>query len=316
LERSALTRKPHKLKLTFLVFCVCLMSAGAFAEKAKKEGWIFSPVVGINRLSLDVFYDSVYKAPFAGSVEITTDLPEDVEGESSYPIEPFSFENDLQRQAVDIEGGLELRRYFGKQNDFFIGIGVWETNSENAPIRVRFPLQGDKVNIAEYGRRGKLSFTQYYLGIRHYLTKRDRKFNAYLNISLREIFDIDYEETNVFSFVSGAPSGFKRIFVFRSQATGLLMMQLGAGGEYRFAERFSIAMEGAYAFNLQSGALKGMTTVDDINDGDRVKRQPLIIRPINPLQEVGALNKDGVTRTRVDLRLNGWHVLAKFNIAF
>ena len=308
--------KLSKLLIGSLSFFALFISEGTFAAKAKENGWIFSPVVGINHIALDVFYNTVYKAPFVGSVEITTDLPEDVEGESSYPVEPFSFENDLVPRAIDVEGGLEMRRYFGKQNDFFIGIGAWETISENAPINVRFPLQGDKVNIAEYSRRGKLSYTQYYLGVRHYLTNRDNKFNAYLNISLREIFDIDYEETNVFSFISGAPAGFKRIFVFKSQATGFLMMQFGLGGEYRFAERFSVAMEGAYAFHLQAGALKGVSTTNDTNDGDRLRRDPVVIEAINPLQEVGALNKDGFTRTKVDLRLDGWHVLAKFNVAF
>ena len=301
--------------ITIICLLALFANKGAFAAKAKEDGWIFSPIVGINRLALDVFYDTVYKAPFVGSVEITTDLPEDVEGVSSYPTEPFSFENDLVPRTVDVEGGLEMRRYFGKQNDFFIGIGAWETISENEPIRVRFPLQGDKVNLAEYSRRGKLSFTQYYLGLRHYLTNRESKFNAYLNISIREIFDIDYEETNVFSFISGAPTGFKRIFIFKSQATGFLMMQFGVGGEYRFAERFSIALEGAYAFHLQAGALKGVDVEDDTNDGDRIQNPPLIIRPINPLQEVGALSKDG-SRNKVELRLDGWHVLAKFNIAF
>ncbi len=305
-----------------IVSCILftlLVSEGVFAAKTKKGEWIFSPVVGINRMALDVFYNTVYQSPFVGSAEITTDLPEDVEGTSAYPIERFSFENDLAPRAVDVEGGLEMRRYFSKKNDFFIGIGAWETISENSPIRVRFPLQGDKVNIAEYGRRGKLSFTQYYVGLRHYLTNREAKFSAYLNISLREIFDIDYEETNVFSFISGAPAGFKRIFIFRSQATGFLMAQLGVGGEYRFAERFSISMEGAYAFNLQSGTLKGVSTVNDTNDGDRLRLQPLVIRainPLNPLGDVGALNKDGATRTRVDLRFDGWHALVKFNIAF
>ena len=305
---------PYRI-ITLICLLTLLVSKGAFAAKAKEDGWIFTPIVGINRLALDVFYDTVYKAPFVGSVEITTDLPEDVEGVSSYPNEPFSFENDLVPRTVDVEGGLEMRRYFGKQNDFFIGIGAWETISENAPIRVRFPLQGDKVNLAEYSRRGKLSFTQYYLGVRHYLTNRESKFNAYLNISIREIFDIDYEETNVFSFISGAPAGFKRIFIFKSQATGFLMMQFGVGGEYRFAERFSIALEGAYAFHLQAGALKGVDVEDDTNDGDRIKNPPLIISPINPLQEVGALSKDG-SRNKVELRLDGWHILAKFNIAF
>ena len=298
------------------LFVLFMILAGNVFAKPDGTGWVFSPVVGVNRLALNVFYDTVYNAPFVGTVRITTDLPEDVEGESSYPSKSFHFENNLQPRAFDVEAGLEMRRRFGTQDDFFIGIGAWETLAEAGDITVTFPLQGQANNRANFRRKSKLSYTQYYLGIRHYLTKRSKKFNAYMNLSLREIFDVDYEETNVFQFVSGAPQGFKRIFIFKSQATGFLMFQFGMGAEYRFAERFSIAMEGAYAVHVKSGALKGVNVNNDYNDGDGIQSEPLIIKPVNTLLEAGALDGDGETYKKVDLRFDGWHLLAKFNIEF
>ena len=167
----------------------------------KNEGWIFTPAIGVNRLALDNFYDTVYNAPFIGTAQITVDLPEDVEGESSYPSERFYFENRLERTMFDIEASLEMRRNFGERNDFFIGINAWETSAEAQPITVTFPLQGDPNNRALYTRSATLSYTQYYLGLRHYLTNRERKFTLYLNLSIHEIYDVDYEEKNIFEFI-------------------------------------------------------------------------------------------------------------------
>ena len=305
------------MKLIKIILTGLLLSlAGNVFAKVDEAGWVFSPVVGVNRLALNVFYETVYNAPFVGTVRITTDLPEDVEGESSYPSKSFHFENNLQPRVFDVEAGLEIRRKFGTMDDFFIGIGAWETLAEAGDITVTFPLQGQANNRATFHRKSKLSYTQYYLGVRHYLNKRRKKFSGYINLSLREIFDVDYEETNVFNFISGAPQGFKRIFIYKSQATGFLMFQFGMGAEYRFAERFSIAMEGAYAIHVKSGALKGVETNNDYNDGDGITTEPLVIKPVNRFQEAGALDEDGLNYKRVDLRFDGWHVLTKFNIEF
>ncbi len=295
-----------------IIFLVC---TPVWAKK-KNTGWIFTPSVGVNKLSLDTFYNTVYRAPFKGAVQITTDLAEDVEGQNQYPTEEFFFENNLEQKPIDVEAGLEMRRSFGLANDFFIGISAWETNSTAKTIRVTFPLQGQPDNRADYSRDGKLTYTQYYVGVRHYLTPRTRKFNAYINLSLNEIYDVDYEERNVFSFVSGAPKGFKRIFIFQSQATGLLMLQFGGGAEYRFAERFSIGLEGAYAIHIKDGPLKGVRINDDTNNGDRLEVPPNVLDVLNPQLQVGALSADGQTHNKVNLRFDGWHALLKFNIQF
>ncbi len=282
----------------------------------KNEGWIFTPSIGINKLALKSFYNTVYTAPFKGSVEITTDLAEDVEGQNQYPIESFIFQNDLKKNDFDIEAGLEMRRSFGVSNDFFIGINAWETNSDAEPIKVTFPLQGDRYNRAIYARSGKLRYTQFFVGARHYLTKRKSKLNAYFNVSIHELYDVRYEERNVFDFIAGAPKGFKRIFIFKANATSVLMFQLGAGAEYRIAERFSLGIEGAYSIQFKDGTLKNVSVSDDSNEGDRIKTEPAVITALQPTLEAAALNADGVSYNKVRLRFDGWHLLAKFNIQF
>jgi len=300
-----------------LLFLSFLFADELFAKNLR-EGWIFSPLVGVNQLALDSFHDTVYKSPFVGRVRITSDVPEDIEGAASYPTQEFRFDNSLKARVVDVEAGIEMRRSFGTRNDFFIGIGAWETTAETNDLKVIFPLQGVANNRALYSRRSKLSYTQYYLGMRHYLNDRGNKFNLFLNMSIREIFDIDYEETNVFRFISGAPAGFQRIFIYKSQGTGLLMAQFGLGGEYRFADRFSIGLEGSYSFHIKDGNLTGVNFNSDVNDGDGFDngQQPLIISPINNLLEAGALSEDGESRNKVNLRFDGWHVVMRFNVAF
>ena len=59
------------------------------------QSWTFAPVMGISRPSLTMLYDGVFRAPFEGRAQITTDLPEDATGEVTYPEQDFLFYNPL-----------------------------------------------------------------------------------------------------------------------------------------------------------------------------------------------------------------------------
>lgn len=303
------------MRLLFGIVLFCLTIHVALSDE-KNEGWIFTPSVGVNRLNLATFFNTVYKAPFVGTVQITTDLPENVQGQNQYPVEPFFFKNDLKRSPVDVEAGLEMRRNFGRSNDFFIGINSWETYSASVPILITFPIQGARFNQANYTRQGKLSYTQFYVGIRNYLTPRSKPLSFYFNLGLHELYDVRYQEKDIFEFISGPPAGFKRIFVFKSSSTGILMMQFGIGAEYRIAEKFSVGIQGAYAFHIQDGFLRGVTVSDDTNNGDRIKSPPRVLDVINPSLDAGALDSQGVSHDKVYLRFDGWHALITFNIDF
>lgn len=278
------------------------------------KGWIFSPMAGINQPALEVVYDKVFNSPFVGTSDITTDLPEDVEGRNTYPSERFFFENPMKAPDFGFESGIELRRNFGLKNDFIIGISTWEVSSEAVTVAT-FPLQGRRNNRAQYDRRAKFSYTQFYLGLRRYLFERKKRSNLYANFTVHEMFDIDYEETNVFSFLTGAPAGFRRIIRYQSQATGLMMLQFGGGAEFRFADRFSIGLEGGYAFTLVSGTLKGVKLINDLNNGDRLSGIPSPISD-NSAGVTRVLESDGRSVSEVKLRLDGWRALVKLNIAF
>jgi len=306
---------PFCLKLLLyclLVFCFLPPAIAKLAD----DKWVFSPVVGLYRPALESIYEDAYQAPFVGESSITTDIPEDIEGEASYPTEKFLFDNALNKNFAGPEAGLEFRRTFGKQDDFYLGISTFEVTSK-AIDEVEFPLQGQLKNIAVYERRAKLSLTQYFIGWRHYLYQKTVKNNFYVNLSLHEMFDIDYKENHVFTFIEGAPAGFKRIMVFQAQATGILMLQMGIGGERHFTDRFSVGLEGGFAFGIgKIGNLKGISRRDDFNEGDRLEDpKPAPLRPAVD-NNVAALSPDANSQVNVRIRLDGWRIALKFNVTF
>lgn len=303
--------------LTFLL----LVSASLITTQARAglqdEGWIFTPIFGMSGPQLKSLNEGLFRTPIVGQAEITSDLPEDVEGESSYPVQDFHFQNPLNPVSFWWEAGLELRRNFGKKNDLIIGVSSWEVNS-SAKNTVKFPLQGSVGNDADYTRRAKFSYTQYYVGLRRYLFNRSSRSNLYFNFTLHDLFDIDYKDKHVFNFTSGPPAGFRRILIYETQATGLLLLQFGMGGEIRLADRFSIGFEGAYALGVKNATLKNVFTKNDFNEGDRLRGYPRPILPDDTARPgfVKYLGEDGKTYHFADFRLDGWRGQIKFNVAF
>lgn len=295
--------------------CLLLMvlSCNTMAANLWDEGWIFSPQAGIAIPKLNVIYNKAFLAPFAGQAELRDDLPEDAEGESAYSIVSFRIENNLPKPGLAPEAGLEFRRNFGTQNDFFIGVSAWEIGSSGT-VLTTLTLQGAADNDAIYERRGKFSYTQYYLGLRHYLRDRKQKHNFFINAGLHEYFDIDYKETHVLEFISGPPKGFKRVATYQTQSTGLLLGQLGLGYELLLGDRFSLSMEAAYAKGINRGVFRQVSERSDFNQGDRLVGPP---RPI--FEEDGyayARGADGESRHRLDIVLDGWRFSGKLSVAF
>ncbi|MDH5546327.1 MAG: hypothetical protein OEZ43_12100 [Gammaproteobacteria bacterium] len=294
-----------------LLFSLPLSSHARLDE----PGWIFTPTMGRSGPQLKALNDGLFKMPLVGQSEITTDLPEDIEGASSYPPKGFNITNPLDPVPVWWEAGLEIRRNFGKKNDFVIGFGIWEVNSFSPNLDVTFPLQGEPENEALYSRRAKFSYTQYYVGLRRYFLERSSRFNLYIDTAIHDLFDIDYKDVHKIFFVSGAPAGFSRNIVFETQATGLLLLQFGLGAEARLADRFSISLSGSYALGVKNATLKGITTKHDFNNGDRLLSAPTPML-VNRDGYIEYLLPDGVNRRLATFRLDGWRAQLKFNIGF
>ncbi len=297
------------------LFLALMLLAGAGTAAPRPGSWTFTPVFGISQPALTVLRQGVFQAPFRGRAQITTALPEDVQGEATYPEMDFVFYNPLPNVVLGPEAGLEFRRYVNARHDFVLGMASWEITSK-AAIRVVFPIQGSPDNLADYERRGSFSYTQYYLGWRSYLRPRPKRANLYLNLTLHEVFDVDYKEEHVFSFVSGPPAGFRRIAVYRAQTTGILLLQAGLGLEFNLSERIALALETAFSKGLRRAPMKGLSGRYDFNDGDRITDG---LDPLGLDRASGNtyyLDSDGETPRPFLLDFDGWKALAKISIEF
>ncbi len=298
-----------------ILLTALLVAASGVGAEPRPGSWTFSPVFGISQPALTVLRQGVFQAPFRGRAQITTTLPEDVQGEATYPEVDFVFYNPLPDVELGPEAGLEFRRYINPRHDFVLGMASWEITTKSA-IQVVFPIQGNLDNLADYERRGSFSYTQYYLGWRSYLRPRPKRANLYLDLTLHEIFDVDYKEENVFSFLSGPPAGFRRIAVYRAQTTGILVFQAGIGLELALAGRIALGMEAAYSKGFRQSPMKGLSKRDDFNDGDRITAG---LNPLGTDRATGNtyyLDSDGETQQPFLLDFDGWKALVKVSIEF
>ncbi|MEK6750090.1 MAG: hypothetical protein AABY83_12950 [Pseudomonadota bacterium] len=264
--------------------------------------------------SLKSINEGIFQAPYSGQAQLTTDFKQDLSGRFEYAVDTFMFRNPLPPVPLGPEAGIEFRRSLNAKTDFLIGISSWEMSSKSK-ITVIFPMQGDANNVAIYDRRGKLRITQYYLGVRRFVGEKTRMFNAYFDLNLRQLFDIQYQDENVFSFQTGQPAGFKRIDIITARSTGVSMVQLGAGVEVRLMERITVALEGDYAVGFTRPFLRNVTERQDFNAGDLItgRGTPIQGGTANDAYYVPADGK-GYSEARLDL--DGWRAAVKFNVEF
>ena len=191
---------PARFGRIALIIFLCFVSSSTSA-RPWKDGWVFSPSAGVANPSLRDIYDFAFNAPISGSAQIEFDAVDDQAGEFALaPLQSFYFENPLEEGGYRPEAGIEFRRLFGGRHDLILGVGAWEVGARSI-LPVVFPIQGNSENDAIYERRGTFSYTQFYLGWRFNLGLRPRRFNLFTNFTLHELFDIDYKENHVFSFV-------------------------------------------------------------------------------------------------------------------
>ncbi|MDH4274616.1 MAG: hypothetical protein OEW08_06230 [Gammaproteobacteria bacterium] len=258
--------------------------------------------------------DGIFQSPYRGQAQLTTDFAENPSGRFEYAIDNFTFRNPLKPVTVGPEAGIEFRRSFDPKTDFVIGVSSWEMSSKSRII-VTFPLQGNASNQATYDRRGKLRITQYYMGVRRYIGEKTRTYNVYLDANLRELFDINYQDENVFSFISGPPKGYKRIDIIKARSTGVSMVQLGVGMEAKVMDRISLGLEGAYAVGFNHPFLRNLDERQDFNGGDLLNfRVPPIVNGTE--NDVYYVSPDGQRLEEARLDLNGWRVALKINVEF
>ena len=222
-----------------LIFFVAPVNDAA-AEEENEFKWSFGPTFGVHFPSLEILNEGEFKSPILTGVSPLYDDPEE-EGVDTN----FIIRNPLPRLGIGFTYGFEFQWYISEKHTFLVGGTSWEKMSE-ATTQVIFPFQGLLREDTISQRRGKLSYTQVYLGWNYNFLSKPRKYRLYTKFSLHEVFDVDYKEDLVFTFTDEFGETFKRIIIIESEASGAFMTHFGLGGEFFLLKWLSIGLESGF----------------------------------------------------------------------
>jgi hypothetical protein len=287
--------------------------------------WSITPMLGTHNPALDVLNEQGFKAPVVGVGTVGRATEEGTEGAGVQ--QSFRYDAPLPDLGLSTNAGLEFEWIQNSKHSFLMGISTWEGTANNSLNNVSLPLQGDARN-ADYDRRASLSYNEFYFGWKYRFFSNENKYRLYSRLSLNEVFDIDFREEHVFSIKGGELDDVKRIIVGNGQTTGVLMVQLGMGGEYFIKNNLSIGVEGSYYLAERPFQLKAAAADTDVQFGDDIT----ILVPIRPSGDETVLgyhpvdtpapviNQDGSFATppiqKMDLRLDGWKLFFRITLYY
>lgn len=228
----------------------------------------------------------------------------------------FTFSNSLPDIRYGAEAGLEIGYIVDPRNKFLFGTSAWQSGSTSS-IRTEIPFQGNLTPVG-YERSARLSYFQYYMGWQRTLVAESKRYRIHTRLSMHEVFDIDYKEDLVFGFQPPGTDTFKRIVVMEAHATGLLMFQLGLGGEYFIRDWVSLGGDVGYTVGLQKFRLSNAKLSSDIQPDDNLNfRTPLQIGADGKMNYLAEVNSyDDVTYRKLELEFDGWRALLNANLYF
>lgn len=286
-----------------------LMSAAGGTVSADDRLWSVSPVLGVHSPRLTALNKGEFRAPLPGRGRLIFD-----QADAGQDFD-FVVDNPLPEMRNGTEGGLEIGLRLDERNTLFFGASVWEGGSTSS-VRTEMPFQGVMTPVG-YERSGRISYFQYFLGWQRTLLSEAKKFRLHGRLALHEIFDIDYKEDLVFGFDTGTET-FKRIIVMESQATGLLMAQLGLGGEYFFLDWLSIGADLGYTLSLRRFELGNASLSTDIQAEDNLNfRTPAQLNAEQRLTYLAEVRSySDVTYRPMELGFDGWRMAIRVNMYF
>jgi len=296
-------------KITFVIFSL-ILSKSIYAQNDDSSEWSFSILFGVHQPSLKSLNQGLFKSPVAGSGGIIIDpVTEETEERD------FVYQNDLPDSQVGGKAAFELQWHANPRHSLLFGMGSWERTSV-AQQYVDIPSQG-AMNKADYERRAKITYTEYSLGWNYHFWRKP-KYAFYLRSSIHQVFDIDYREDHVFSYISGSGlEGFERIRILEAQTAALFMGQLALGTQWYFAKWFSIAMEAGYLRGERSIQLRDAKEKTNFIARDDVNFD----LPYKELADgsIGYMSSDtdgNPTYSRMKLDFSGWQLLFRINIHY
>ncbi|MFQ5468751.1 MAG: hypothetical protein ACE5EH_00445 [Gammaproteobacteria bacterium] len=293
-----------------LLIAALSVSFDLFAQEEEKT-WSIMPLLGVHGPQLSGLNNHEFKAP----LPVTGSLVLQSEG-SSFDVN-FVVENELPKIEVGTEAGVEFNMRLDEKNIILLGASVWEGVATSV-LETTLPFQGELSDVA-YERSANISYMQYFLGWKRILIDRPKKYRIFSRVSLNEVFDVDLRERIVFAFQSGPAASFKRIVDMKSQATGVLMLQLGAGGEYFIRDWVSIGMNAGYTFGFRKIFLNNASLDTDFRDQDNLSLTlPQQLNSSNNIAYLAQYNPSTGSALYKELKLgfDGWRMLFHINIYY
>lgn len=272
---------------------------------AEQVSWSVSPLLGIYSPKLGGLNDKEFRAPLTGKGSLVLDKEESQDF-------LFRVENPLPSIRFGTHAGVEFQLELDDNYALLFGLGTWEGVSTSL-VKSEFPFQGE-LGKAIYERSGRVSYTQYFLGLKKTIYQNNGKQRSYIRFSLNELMDVDYKEDLTFAFVSGPGSGFRRIITIESQATGIMLMQFGVGSEWFFRDWISVGVEGGLMLGLGESTLGNARLRRDFQSGDNLDfGLPQIQGQDGRMYYLG---NDGVSYRLIELEMEGWLTQISLNFYF
>lgn len=261
-----------------LIIWIAFASATASPIACAQSGsykWSLSPVLGLHAPSLGDLNDSAINAPMIGTgTTCPAGNPEC--GETEQVNQSIHLVNSPEAIGANANAGIEFQWIQSEKHVFLMGYSTWE-GATSSTIMTRMPIQKQTWDV-EYIRRDSVSYNEFYFGWKYSLFLQPTKYRVYSRISLNEVFDIDVSDEHVFTVQGGELDGVKRIFKGKGQTTGILMMQLGLGGEYFLKKNISVGAEAGYKYSERPFTFKDTSFDSNIAAGDNVSLVP----PVRP----------------------------------
>lgn len=296
---------PKVIRRLFAI-ALCMVTVNGWGVEGDRN-WGVSPYLGIYNPSLELLNKGAFLSPYVGTADLIDQF-----GNNNNVTVPFIYRNPLPELRPGTLGGLEFQWRLNEKHVLLLGGAYWEASSA-ATSQGIFPIQGAFESVLSQ-RKADISFTEFYLGWRYNLIHKPNKRDFYFDFSIHDVFDVGYREDFSVLFLSGPPRSFRKSMSVQSQATGLLLLQAGGGGEWFVTDWFSLGVEAGYAFGLKSLRLGNGSLVTDFRDTDNLYLElPLIQNSAGSMQY-----KLESGQEYQDLRLNfeGWKALLKATIYY
>jgi hypothetical protein len=296
----------RKLVKGLVIAGACLVAVNGWAVDNERN-WGLSPYLGLYNPSLKLLNNGEFRSPYEGTADLVDQF-----GNNNNITVPFRFRTPLPELNPGAMGGLEFQWRLNEKHSLLIGGANWEATSA-ATGQGFFPVQGAFESVISQ-RKGDISFTEFYFGWRYNVIHKPKKRDFYLNISIHDVFDVNYREDFSLLFLSGPPRSFRKSMVIESKATGLLLLQGMGGAEWYINDWFSLGAEAGYDFGLKSLRLGNGNLVTDFQSTDNLFLElPMIPNSAGNMQykvEAGGAYRD------LRLSFDGWRALLKATIYY